>query len=516
MSKKNYLVGIDIGGTNTDAVLVDNQSNIIASCKIPTENPLENGVKKAIQTLIESSNISRDDLKGIYLGTTHATNAILEAKELYKVGVLRLAGQRPITLDPCFKWPELLKSAVYVGLETVAGGFRCDQKEISPVCKDEIKMALEKLHIQGMESLSIIGVFSPLSAAQELTAKALAKDMFGYDFPVTISSEIGGMGFVERENASILNAALKKPMSLAFQNMNTMINELLIEAPLFVTQNDGSIIDLEQAIEKPLLTISSGPTNSFIGGVKLAGVSEAIIVDIGGTSVDIGVVQNGYPRRSLGQAMIGGIPLNFKMPDVLSLPIGGGSIVRRNQSGFTFGPDSIGSRLFTEGSIFGGSMLTLTDVACKASLFSIPTQELSKVKLNEKEAKDILYSVLKRIQEAIRLMQGSRKNLPIIAVGGGAYFLKEIADAIPEKSNIANAYGASMAEVSYTVDTVVSLENRDKALASITEEAMKGAKTKGACESTLRIVDIQVLPYHYVPNKIGRVVATASGKQSSL
>lgn len=507
----SYMMGIDIGGTNTDAVLINQKKLIIAACKVPTEKPLENGVKKSIAKLLESSGIDKNKLQGIYIGTTHATNAILEAKGLYKVGVLRLAGHNPLALDPCFKWPIPIREAIFLGVKAVGGGFRCDQKEITPLSEREIRRAILELRDLGLESLAIVGVFSSLSSKQEDEARTIAKDILGDNFPITISSEIGGTGFIERENGAILNSALKKPMVAAFQNMKTIKRELGIEAPLFVTQNDGSIINLYEAQEKPLLTISSGPTNSFIGGVKLAGLKEAIIVDIGGTSADIGIVLDGYPRRSLGQAMIGGIPLNFRMPDVLSLPIGGGSVVRRKSDGFSYGPDSIGSKLFQEGYLFGGSTLTLTDAACKCDLIANP--EFQDIPLNKQEAAEIIGSVLKKIQDGIFIMRGSKKDLPILAVGGGAFFLKNMADAIPENSGVANAYGAALSEVSYTIDTVASLENREKTLSSLKEMAMQGARDKGASETNLRIVDVQIVPYHYIPNQMGRIVIIASGHQ---
>lgn len=511
--EKQYTIGIDIGGTNTDAVIIDPQKIIRASCKIPTETPLENGVKKSIEKLMGISGSTAREIGGIYIGTTHATNAILEAKGLFKVGVIRLAGQRSNTLDPCFKWPELLKQSVLAGHVSVGGGFRCDQIALSPISKTEIKEAIKRLVALGMESLAICGVFSPLSNTQEREAMQIAKELLGDSFPVTISSEIGGMGFVERESAAILNAALKKPMALAFENMEKMKQMLGIQAPLYVTQNDGSIIGLNEAISKPLLTVSSGPTNSFIGGAKLAALDEAIVVDIGGTSADLGVVLSGYPRRSLGQAMIGGIPLNFRMPDVLSLPIGGGSVVRRGGSGFILGPDSLGSRLFKESFSFGGNTLTLTDAAGKTSLMAIEKHVKEAIPLTVVEAESILADAIGKIQDAVRIMRGSKKNLPVIAVGGGAFFLKESADCIPLNSGVANAYGASLAEVSCTVDTVVSLENRESALRGVSDDALSGALTKGADRATLRIVDMQVMPYHYVPGKMARVVAIASGQK---
>lgn len=506
-------IGIDIGGTNTDAVLVDGKKNILAACKIPNAGALEEGVRKSIAELLGQAGIPCGSVERLHIGTTHATNAILEAKSLFKVGVLRLAAQRSTLLDPCFNWPQHIRHAAFAGMVTVSGGLRCDQKSMGPLSQDEIRHALEKLLAGGMESLAIIGVFSPLSDVQERQAAAYAYELLGKDFPIALSSEIGGMGFVERENATLLNAALKRPVAAAFQNMAHIRHAFDIKAPFFMTQNDGSIIDFAQALEKPLLTIASGPTNSFIGAAKLAALEEAIIVDVGGTSADIGVVLNGYPRRSLGQTMIGGIPLNFRMPDVLSLPIGGGSLVRRSQTGFDIGPDSLGCRLFREGCAFGGTTLTLTDAAYKAALVDGPAPgREAAVPLTEEEARAIVAQAIARIREGVRLMRGDKAHLPVLAVGGGAFLLKGIADAIPANAGVANAYGASLAEIAHTEDQVVSLYDREKALAEVCDKALRGAVNKGAAQGTVRIVDMQIIPYHYISDNLGRVMATASGR----
>lgn len=123
----------------------------------------------------------------------------------------------------------------------------------------------------------------------------------------------------------------------------------------------------EYALRYPILTIACGPTNSIRGAAHLSGLSNALVVDIGGTTTDIGVLAQGFPRQSSAAVEIGGVRTNFRMPDILSIGIGGGTIVRAYGAGetVTVGPDSVGYELLKRGRIFGGDTLTATDVAVK-------------------------------------------------------------------------------------------------------------------------------------------------------
>lgn len=500
----SYIAGIDIGGTHTDAVLVNEKGEIVRSYKTTTTFPLEEGVKKGLQ------NVARGvTLQAIHIGTTHALNALLEGKDLYKVGVIRIAGHRPDALKPCLGWPEFLKQKVYGGYETVDGGYECDLSPITPFNPIQIKEASYKLLDKGVEGLAFIGVFSPISAIQEQEAKEIVLGELGNDFPITLSHEVGGIGFIERENAAIVNTALINPMRRGFSHLKEAIETLGLTAPLFLTQNNGSIITLDQAIAHPLFSISSGPTNSFIGGCRLAGMTDAVVVDVGGTSTDIGVVHKGYPRRSIHNVIVGGVSLNFRAPDVLALALGGGSLIR----GELIGPESCGGRLFIEGQSFGGSQLTLTDVACMTGCLTIPNAQCDRVKLSIAEAYSILKRAQRSIQDAISVMKGDKTELPVIAVGGGAAIASSEKIQVPEYHSVANAYGAALAEISATIDTVVSLKERNKTLELLKEEVLQKAVSSGACAQNVRLVDVQVIPYHYVPHQMARVMMTASGNR---
>src|SRR5690606_27026325 len=131
------------------------------------------------------------------------------------------------------------------------------------------------------------------------------------------------------------------------------LRELNISAPFFITQNDGTLMDADFVERYPVLTFASGPTNSMRGAAYLSNLKEALIADIGGTTTDIGMLRNGFPRESSLNVDIGGVRTNFRMPDVLACGLGGGSLVRLDGNQVRVGPQSVGYRLLEESRVFG-------------------------------------------------------------------------------------------------------------------------------------------------------------------
>ena len=186
------------------------------------------------------------------------------------------------------------------------------------------------------------------------------------DAHVTLSSTIGRLGLLERENAAILNASLVDLSRRVVDSFRTALAALGIEAPLFISQNDGTLMSDAFVARYPVLTFASGPTNSMRGAGFLSGLDDALVVDIGGTTTDIGVLARGFPRESFIESDIGGVRTNFRMPDLLVRPLGGGSRVSENGGEVQVGPESVGYRLTTEALVFGGKTVTATDIAVAA------------------------------------------------------------------------------------------------------------------------------------------------------
>ena len=135
---------------------------------------------------------------------------------------------------------------------------------------------------------------------------------------VTLSSEIGRIGLLERENAAIMNACLRdlaRQIVAAFRARASPSSAS--RAPLYLTQNDGTLMSADFAEQYPVLTFASGPTNSMRGAAFLSGLKDAMVVDIGGTTSDVGALTHGFPREASVAVEIGGVRTNFRMPDVL-------------------------------------------------------------------------------------------------------------------------------------------------------------------------------------------------------
>lgn len=514
---KKYTIGIDIGGTNTDAVIVDDTKNIVVADKTTTTEYVEEGFKKVLENVMTKVAIKPDDISTILVGTTHATNALLQNKDLFKVGVIRISSRYGNSIPPCYGWPVELKQTLFAGHAIVKGGFECDGRSIDRLDEQEIKNAIQELLNNGMESCAVIGIFSSLNNEQEELVAKLVKEIAGKEFPVSVSHRIGGVGFIERENATILNTALKKCMCKGFQALKQVMKDLGITGDLFLTQNNGTVLLLEEAMEYPILTISSGQTNSFVGATKLANLSSAIVVDIGGTSTDVGIVLDGFARRSVGTSTIAGIKLNFPVPDVLSVALGGGSLITTNDNTIMVGPESCAKSLKDVAQAFGGTTLTLTDVALYKKILTIPGAFSENIMIDEQTADKVMSLVQENIAYLTNSIGGIHKELPIIVTGGGSSLLDR--HTLPERyivpsyANVANAYGAALAEISGSIDTVVELNDRATTLNMLENKACQIAIEHGADKASVRIVNKEIIPYHYMPQNLARVKITAVGNR---
>jgi N-methylhydantoinase A/oxoprolinase/acetone carboxylase beta subunit len=226
------------------------------------------------------------------------------------------------------------------------------------------------------------------------------------------------------------------------------------------------------------------------------------VVDIGGTTSDIGVLQNGFPRESNVIIKVGGVRTNFRMPDILVIGLGGGSIVAAD--GNSIGPRSVGHRLVIEGLVFGGNTLTTTDILVASGSADIgdKTKVTHITAETIRRAKATLHSML---DTNIDMMKPGGKSMPVILVGGGAILVTDGLEAAsdihrPEHAGVANAIGAAIAQIGGEAEQMVSYRTlpREEAIQQVTKEAMQRAIDAGAAAETLRTVDIEETPVPYM------------------
>ena len=336
-----YKIGIDVGGTNTDAVLVSQDNEILAKTKQLTTLDLTSGIENALKEVISRVNIPTNLIKYIMLGTTHCTNALVERKALNKIGAIRIGLPASKAIPTMVDYPDDLKKLLGNYLYMVHGGYEFDGRLIRPLDVDEIKEKLNTMKGE-IDSLAITGIFSKTLPDQEKQVAVWAQEIFGDNVKITCSYKLGGLGLLERENAAILNAALQGVATKMVQAFQETVDRLNLDSHLYIGQNDGTLMSLEQVQKFPVLTISSGPTNSIRGAGSLSGIDNGIVIDVGGTTSDGGVLINHFPRESTRPAQIGGVLTNFRMPDIVTVGIGGGTIVRFIDEECTLGPDSVG------------------------------------------------------------------------------------------------------------------------------------------------------------------------------
>ncbi|WP_205856421.1 hydantoinase/oxoprolinase N-terminal domain-containing protein, partial [Phytoactinopolyspora endophytica] len=358
-------VGIDVGGTNTDAVVLDRSDSVVAWTKQPTSEDVTTGVRDALVAVLADIGDSAPRIGRVMLGTTHATNAVLQRRGLGRVAVVRLGAPATTSVTPLTTWPRDLVDAVDAGSTILGGGHFVDGWPISPLDVDGVRRFLGTV-AGSADAVAVTGVFSPASGEQESRVAELVRDELGPDTPVSMSHEIGSLGLLERENATVLNAALYRAAGEVTRALESVLAERGMEVAAFFAQNDGTLMALEFASRYPVLTIGSGPANSIRGAAFLSGVDDAIVVDVGGTSTDLGVLVRGFPRESSLATDIGGVRTNFRMPDILSVAIGGGTVVDGSPDAPAVGPVSVGYRITSEGMAFGGGTATLTDAAVLA------------------------------------------------------------------------------------------------------------------------------------------------------
>ncbi|PWJ56153.1 Hydantoinase/oxoprolinase [Quadrisphaera granulorum] len=512
-------IGIDVGGTNTDAVLLGDDDSVLAAVKSPTTSDVSSGITASLGALQDQRAFDPAGVKAVMIGTTHFINALVEARRLAPTAALRLGLPATAALPPMVDWPQRLVEAVSGRSYLAHGGHEFDGRTISELDPDELRRHAADMAAHGVRSVAITSVFSPVNTEFELrAAEVLAEEL--PDVAISLSHQIGRIGLLERENATIVNAALRELASDIVGGLFAAVAGAGIDAPIYLSQNDGTLMDVEHARRYPVSTFASGPTNSMRGAAVLSGVTTCAVVDVGGTTSDVGVLTRGFPREATTEVSVAGIRTNFRMPDVLSIGIGGGSLVRGAGSSATVGPDSVGYRLTERALVFGGDTLTATDIAVAAGRADIGDR--ARVAHLDKElVAAALARIAADVADAVDRMRTSSQPLPVVAVGGGSVLLPEHLPGSgevlrPENFAVANAIGAAIAQVGGEVDRVFTIEpgRRGDVLEAARAEAVERAISNGAVPSSVEVLEIDEVPLPYLPGGATRIRVKAVGDLS--
>lgn len=526
----NYLIGIDVGGTNTDSVLIDPKlmensvgEGVLAWNKSVTTPDVSDGIELAIDKLFSvATSADKKDVQAITIGTTHFINAIIEQdrSRLDKVAILRLCGPYTKNLLPFSDFPSGLASIMngYVGF--VDGGHRIDGEEIRALDEQLIRTHCTKIKALGIKSIAVVGIFANLKPDHEKRAEEIIREEFQGDVDVVLSHEISGINYVERENATILNTSIIKFAQKIINSFVAAVRRLGLSCPVFLTQNNGTILTVEDARRCAIRTFSSGATNSMRGAKYLCSslkelAGKAVLVgDVGGTTLDVGLLlPSGFPRLSSSFSTVGGVRMNFSMPFVESIGLGGGSIVREEADGsLTVGPDSVGADIITRSLVFGGDTVTTTDVTVSKAMEDLHIGD-SKI-VHGKFDHDFIHKfngvMVKKIENVIDKLRTSPEPLPLILVGGGSFIVPYEDVTIdgtsmvlrPPFYQVANAIGAAMGKLSdelHHIQVVNNIEGeREIIVQSLIQKCADKIVSKGAVRESVDVIDIKVEPVPYV------------------
>jgi len=498
-------IGIDVGGTNTDAVLIDG-NQVISTVKIPTSEDVMTGVIQAVHRVMATQTSDASPIDAVMIGTTQFTNAVVERARLERVGAIRIAMPSGASLPPMIDWPQDLRNAVDPLVFMVQGGHEYDGRPLMPLDRAAIRDAASQLRDAGITTIGITALFSPLTAECEEQAADIVRDIIPAA-RITQSNTLGRIGLLERENVTLLNAALQALGSKTVAAFREALRQAGISAPFYLTQNDGTVVLADVAAANPVYSFASGPTNSMRGAAFLTGLKDAMVVDVGGTTSDIGYLHHGFPREANNVVVVGGVRTLFRMPDLLPMALGGGTIV--DPDTLAVGPRSVGYRITEKALVFGGDVLTTTDIAVAAGRADIGDRDRVK-HLDPALVRAVLARMQAMLEDGIDRMKTSAQDVKLIAVGGGAFLVPEVLQGTSEvlrveHAGVANALGAAMAQVSGEVDQVFSGLDRQEAIAEADRLARARAVAAGAVASSLVTLETEDIPIAYLPGNARRV-----------
>jgi N-methylhydantoinase A/oxoprolinase/acetone carboxylase beta subunit len=489
-------LGIDVGGTNTDATLVFD-GRILHAVKVPTTEDVTSGIVAAMRAVLAQADGGVD---AVMIGTTHFVNAVVQRRSLAPVAAIRVGLPATAGLPPFTDWPDDLAAPVAGGAWLVEGGHDYDGRRFMPLDVAAVRAAAREMRGRGLTQAAVTAMFSPLTQEDEAAVAAILCDEIP-GVSVTCSHTLGGIGLLERENAAALNAAIIPLARDTIGSFERAMRETGIAAPLYITQNDGTVAAAAQAALFPVYGFASGPTNSMRGAAYLSHVQHAVVVDVGGTTTDFGHLQAGFPRQANTSIRVGGVRTLFRMPDVLSIGLGGGSLV--DPDTLAIGPRSVGYRLTEDALVFGGDHLTMTDIAVAAGRLDIG--EPARVRhLSRELVNGALTRAASMIEEHVDRMKIDADDVVLIAVGGGAFLVPEHLAGVRnvvrlEHGGCANAVGAAIAQVSGEVDQVFQGLTRDEALSQARVIAERRAVDAGATAASLSVVEAEDIPIAYLP-----------------
>lgn len=480
-------VGLDVGGTCTDAVLLD-KGQVRAWAKVPTKKDLLVSLLEAFDKIM--TGLQAKNIKRVVLSTTMITNLIAE-KKYDPVGLILIPG------------PGLDHSHYNFNTDTciLSGAIDFRGRETTPLSLDEINNALELLASKQYNKIAIVGKFSSRNNKHEIELYRNIRQQKP-EWHVEMGHRVAGqLNFPRRIMSTMLTCATGDKYQFFTQSVLTALNNRGIECPVFILKADGGAIPLKNSYSAPVETIFSGPAASVLGVQALIPPGKtAVVIDIGGTTTDLALILSGQPLLSSKGSILNGKSTHVRSLSVKSIPVGGDSVVNVIGKNIVLLPQRDGSPY-----CIGGPQPTPTDALRVLGLTSIGNIDRAMEAMsilgsplginNQEVAARITSMVTKTIASEITKMYLSWEQEPayrvwevinkktihpstVVGVGGGAAgFITQIAAAldcfpvIPPYARVANAIGAAVARPTIQVSLRADTERK---VYSIQEEGFQG------------------------------------------
>ncbi|MCL6559842.1 MAG: hydantoinase/oxoprolinase family protein [Firmicutes bacterium] len=466
-------VGVDVGGTFTDAVLLEN-GLVRATAKVPTREDLLGSILEAIDNILKG--VNKKDLRRIVFSTTMITNLIAERK-YDRVALLLIPGPGVSHENYNFK----------TDVRLLTGAIDYRGREIVSLNEKEIEGALSDLALKGFKKVGVVGKFSPRNTSHEKRIAAIIKDIYP-DWQVELGSQIGvRLNFPRRVETTYLTCATREPYSYFVNSVRLALARRDITADVFILKADGGTMPLENSEEMPVETIFSGPAASTLGVQALTPPGEtAVVVDIGGTTTDLALILSGQPLLSAKGARVEDQLTQVRTLAVKSVPVGGDSVLERVGNEIIIYSERLGPAY-----CMGGPMPTPTDALRVLGLTMLGDEDKAREAMrmlgsalgmgSGEVARKVIALVVDSIAVEIEKMFLEWEQEPayrvweilqkhkvrptiVVGVGGGASgFITQIAarlgcnPIIPPYAPVANAIGAAVAkptlQVSLRADT---------------------------------------------------------------
>ena len=557
MGNRAIRVGIDVGGTHTKAVAIDNATHeIIGKSSVMTTHDaslgVSEGVVEAFKKCLAENNINPDDVIFIAHSTTQATNALLEG-DVAEVGVLGMGkgGLEGMLATKQTRIPDIdLGTGRFVKMHH-------RYLKIHDFNEENVKHAIDEMMSEGAQVIVASKAFGVDDLTEEAAVQKIAEER---NVPVSVASEISKLyGLTRRTRTAAINASILPKMLDTAESTERSVRSIGVKVPLMIMRGDGGVMNISEMKKRPVLTMLSGPAASVMGALMYLRASNGIYFEVGGTSTNIGVIKNGRP--AIDYSIVGNHPTYINSLDVRVLGVAGGSMVRASKSGIVdVGPRSahIAGMPYTvytpeeeivdpqleffcpkQGDpddyvcirVKSGKRITITN-SCAANVLGIVKPEdysygnvnsarkamepLAKY-LNmtvEEVAEKILAKSFEKIQPVIESLALKYKlekdQMSLVGVGGGAaallpYSAKQLdlPYSIPENAEVISSIGVALAMVRDVVERVIPNPSKQD-IKALKKEASDLAIANGAVPDS---IEVQV----EIDSQTSRIKAIALG-----